>query len=209
MLATSRMWRYTRWMFAVWWRQLQVQVGAPAGDRRLRRAMPFQTTFPHERLHHVRVFSSRPIRRRPCLIRRSRAVAAVLAGAVVVAAEAVARGGGGAGAWGGWGGGRGAGVVAVAAGLRVGAGARAAEVPEAVVRVAPVQVVVRAAAVKAAREAAAREAALAGAVPILSLTITIRPTTSRVQLCRHFHLRLRPTNRSWRRWRKERAGSRC
>src|ERR1700682_1586776 len=197
MLATSRMWRYTRWMFAVWWRQLQVQVGAPAGDRRLRRAMPFQTTFPHERLHHVRVFSSRPIRRRPCLIRRSRAVAAVLA--VAVAAEAVVRVEAG----------REAVVVAVAAVLRVGAGARAAEVPEAVVRVAPVQVVVRAAAVKAAREAAAREAALAGAVPILSLTITIRPTTSRVQLCRHFHLRLRPTNRSWRRWRKERAGSRC
>src|ERR1700687_1227695 len=101
MLATSRMWRCTRWMFAVWWRQLQVQVGAPAGDRRLRRAMPFQTTFPHERLHHVRVFSSRPIRRRPCLIRRRRAEAAVLAGAVVVAAAAGGRGGAGRGGGGG------------------------------------------------------------------------------------------------------------
>src|SRR6267143_335363 len=91
MLATSRMWRCTRWMFAVWRRQLQVQVGAPVGDRRLRRPMPFQTTFPHERLHHVRASSSQPIRRWPCLIRRSRAEAAVLAGAVVVAAAAVVR----------------------------------------------------------------------------------------------------------------------
>src|SRR6267378_195602 len=170
MLATSRMWRCTRWMFAVWRRQLQVQVGAPVGDRRLRRPMPFQTTFPHEGFHHVRASSSQPIRRWPYLIRRSRAEA----GALVVAAAAVAR-------------------------------------------VAPVQVVVREvvvreAAVKAvraeARAAEAREAALAVAVPILSLTITIRPTTSRGQSCRHFHLRLRPTNRSWRRWRKERAVSR-
>jgi len=50
--------------------------------------MPFQTTFPHEGLHHVRASSSQPIRRWPCLIRRSRAEA-VLAGALVVAAAAV------------------------------------------------------------------------------------------------------------------------
>jgi len=93
-----------------------------------------------------------------------------------------------------------AGVVAVAE-------ARAVEVREAVVRVAQVQVEVREAAVKAAL-AAAREAALAVAVLILPLTITIRPTTSRGQSCRHSHLRLRPTNKSWRRWRKERAASR-
>src|ERR1700682_1141094 len=133
MLATSRMWRYTRWMFAVWWRQLQVQVGAPAGDRRLRRPMPFQTMFPHERLHHVRAFSSRLIRRRPCLIRRSRAEAAVLAAARVVAAAAAVLVEAP----------REAGVVAVAAVLRVGAGAREAAVQEGVVRVAPGLVVVR------------------------------------------------------------------
>src|ERR1700682_4980936 len=130
MLATSRMWRYTRWMFAVWWRQLQVQVAAPAADRRLRRAMPFQTTFPHERLHHVRVFSSRPIRRWPCLIRRSRAEAAVLAGAVVVAAAAVVRVEAGPEA----------GVVAVAAVLRVGAGGRGGGGREGGGRGAPVAV---------------------------------------------------------------------
>jgi len=50
--------------------------------------MPFQTMFPRERLHHVRVSFSQPIRRWPCLIRRSRAEAAVLAAALVVAAEA-------------------------------------------------------------------------------------------------------------------------
>src|SRR6267143_536873 len=152
--------------------------------------MPFQTTFPHERLHHVRASSSQPIRRWPCLIRRSRAEAAVLAGAVVVAAAAVVR----------LEAAREAVVVAVAE-----VGARAA-VQEGVVRGAPVQVAVREAVVKAA-PAAAREAALAAAT-ILSLTITIRPTTNRVQLCRHSHLRLRPTNRSWLRWRKERAVSR-
>src|SRR5882762_1781691 len=167
--------------------------------------MPFQTMFPRERLHHVRVFSSQPIQRWPCLIRRSRAAAEVLAEALVVAAEAEVLVEAP----------QAAGVVAVAE-----VGARAAEVPEAVVRGAPVQVVVREAVVRGApvqvevREAAvkaalaaAREAALAAAVPILPLTITIRPTTSRVQLCRHSHLRLRPTNRSWRRWRKERAVS--
>src|SRR5882762_3959940 len=161
--------------------------------------MPFQTMFLHERLHHVRVFSSQRIQRWPCLIRRSRAEEA----APVVAAEAEGLVEAP----------REAGVVAVAE-------ARAVEVPEVVVggapvrvavreaavRVAPVQVVVREAAVKAAL-AEAREAALAVAVLIPPLTITIRPTTSRGQSCRHSHLRLRPTNRSWRRWRKERAVS--
>src|SRR5467141_3185653 len=79
MPATSRMWPSTRWMHAVWWRQLRA--GAPAGKRRLGRPMPFQTTFPHERLRHVHAFSARPIRRWPCLILSGRAV--------VVAAEAV------------------------------------------------------------------------------------------------------------------------
>src|SRR6267378_1248367 len=72
MLATSRMWPSTRWMPAAWWRQLRA--GAPAGKRRLGRPMPFQTTFPHGRLHYVYTFSSRPIRRWPCLIRSGRAV---------------------------------------------------------------------------------------------------------------------------------------
>src|SRR5216683_1491996 len=83
MLATSRMWPSTRWMHAVWWRQLRA--GAPAGERRLGRPMPFQTTFPHGRLHHVYTFSSRPIRRWPCLIRSGRAVEVAAEVAVVVA----------------------------------------------------------------------------------------------------------------------------
>src|SRR6266513_1914088 len=87
MLATSRMWPSTRWMHAVWWRQLRA--GAPARKRRLGRPMPFQTTFPHGRFHHVHAFSLRPIRRWPCLIRSGRAVevAAVEVAAVEVAAE--------------------------------------------------------------------------------------------------------------------------
>src|SRR5437879_13883533 len=72
MLATSRIWPSTRWMPAVCWRRLRA--GAPAGERRLGRPMPFQTTFPHGRLHHVYTFSSRPIRRWPCLILSGRAV---------------------------------------------------------------------------------------------------------------------------------------
>src|SRR6266851_2050935 len=74
MLATSRMWRSTRWMLAVWWRPLRA--GAPAGKRRLARLMLFHTTSPRGRLHRVRTFCSRPIRRWPCLIRSGRAVAA-------------------------------------------------------------------------------------------------------------------------------------
>src|SRR6267378_2851111 len=171
MLATSRMLPSTRWMHAVWWRRLRAE--ALAGDRRLGRPMPFQTTFPHERLHRVRTSSSRPIRRWPCLIRSGRVVVVVVV--VVVAEEAV-----------------------VVAGVE--------EAREGVVRVAPVQVAGREAAVKAAR-AEAREAAPAVAVTIPSLTITIRPSTSRGLSCRHSHLRLRPTSRSWLRWRKERADS--
>src|SRR5437762_11432506 len=86
MLATSRMWPSTRLMPAVWWRQLRA--GAPAGERRLGRSMPFQTTFPHRRLHHVYIFSSRPIRRWPCPILSGQAV--VVAAVPVVVAEAAA-----------------------------------------------------------------------------------------------------------------------
>src|SRR5882762_1892195 len=199
MLAISRMLPSTRWMHAVWWRRLRAE--ALAGDRRLGRPMPFQTTFPHERLHRVHTSSSRPIRRWPCLIRSGRVVVVEVAAAeaVVVAevevvvqvgvaqsaavAEAVAQ------------------AAAVAEAVARVEGAR-----EGVVRVAPVQVAGREAAVKAAR-AAAREAAPAVAVTIPSLTITIRPSTSRGLSCRHSHLRLRPTSRSWLRWRKERADS--
>src|SRR6266550_1943553 len=168
MLATSRMWPSTRWMPAVWWRRLRA--GAPAGERRLGRPMPFQTTFPHGRLHHVYTFSSRPIRRWPCLI---------LSGRAVVGAAAVAR--------------------AVEA---------QAEAAQGVVKAAPAEVVVPEEAVKAAPPAVAREAAPAVAVTILSLTTATHHTISRGPSCRHSHLRLRPTSRSWLRWRKERADSR-
>src|SRR6266513_2292147 len=161
MLATSRMWPSTRWMHAVWWRQLRA--GAPARKRRLGRPMPFQTTFPHGRFHHVHAFSLRPIRRWPCLIRSGRAVEAA---AVEVAAEVEA-------------------VVPVEA---------VEAAPEAVAREAALAV--------------AREAALAVAETILGpIILTIRPTISRGQSCRHSHLRLRPTSRSWLRWRKGRADS--
>src|ERR1700674_5410501 len=79
MPATSRMWPSTPWMHAVWWRRLRAE--APARKRRLGRPMPFRTTFPHERLHHVHTFSSRPIRRWPCLILSARAVEAVVGAA--------------------------------------------------------------------------------------------------------------------------------
>src|SRR5713226_1891765 len=76
-------------------------------------------------------------------------------------------------------------------------------------------VAVRAAAVARAaapgeEERAAPEAvAPVVAVIILSpIILTIRPTTSRGRLFRHFHLRLRPTSRFWLRWRRERAASR-
>src|SRR6267142_159252 len=202
MLATSRMLPSTRWMHAVWWRRLRAE--ALAGDRRLGRPMPFQTTFPHERLHRVRTSSSRPIRRWPCLIRSGRVVVVVAEEAVVVAeVEVVVQvGAAQVGA---------AQAAAVAEAVAQAAAvaeavARVEEAREGVVRVAPVQVAGREAAVKAAR-AEAREAAPAVAVTIPSLTITIRPSTSRGLSCRHSHLRLRPTSRSWLRWRTERADS--
>src|SRR6266852_4830480 len=79
----------------------------------------------------------------------------------------------------------------------------------------PAAVAVRAAAVARAaapgeEERAAPEAvAPVVAVIILSpIILTIRPTTSRGRLFRHFHLRLRPTSRFWLPWRRERAASR-
>src|SRR6266851_3783049 len=91
MPATSRMWRSTRWMLAVWWRPLRA--GAPAREQRLGRPMLFQTTFPRGRLRRVRTSYSRPIRRWPCLIRSGRgaveaaAPAAGVEGVVVAGAE--------------------------------------------------------------------------------------------------------------------------
>src|SRR6266550_1003 len=193
MLATSRMWPSTRWMPAVWWRQLRA--GAPAGERRLGRPMPFQTTFPHGRLHHVYTFSSRPIRRWPCLILSGRAVvgaagpgvvAGVAAGVQVVAAQAA--------------------VVEVAAVAR--RWEAQAEAGQGVGKAASAEVVVPEEAVRAAPPAVAREAAPAVAVTILSLTTATHHTISRGPSCRHSHLRLRPTSRSWLRWRKEQADSR-
>src|SRR6266480_2041921 len=205
MLATSRMWPSTRWMPAVWWRQLRA--GAPAGERRLGRSMPFQTTFPHRRLHHVYTFSSRPIRRWPCPILSGQAEVVAAVPVVVAEAAAVVR------------------VVAaqaaaaeVAAVVRVVAAQAAVVVVAAeaqaeaaqgvVVKAAPAEVVVPEEAVKAAPPAVAREAAPVVAVTILSLTTATHHTISRGPSCRHSHLRLRPTSRSWLRWRKEREDSR-
>src|SRR6266576_1770711 len=200
MLATSRMWPSTRWMHAVSWRQLRA--GAPARKRRLGRPMPFQTTFPHGRFHHVHAFSLRPIRRWPCLIRSGRAVevAAVEVAAVeVVVAEVEA-------------------VVQVEVAREEEEGAAPAVVARAVVaravvvKAAPAEVVVPEEAVEAAPAAGAREAAHAVALAVAEtilgpIILTIRPTISRGQSCRHSHLRLRPTSRSWLRWRKGRADS--
>src|SRR6266481_4871027 len=181
MLATSRMWPSTRWMHAVWWRQLPAE--APARKRRLGKPAPFRTTFPHERLHHVHTFSSQPIRRWPCLIRSGRAVAAV--------AEVVQ-------------------VEAEQAAVAVGAVVRAEAAPEVAVKAALAEVVVPEVVVKAAPEAVAREAghAVAAGTILAPIILATRPTTSRGLSCRHSHLRLRPTSRSLRRWRKERADSR-
>src|SRR5882762_8420098 len=110
MLAISRMLPSTRWMHAVWWRRLRAE--ALAGDRRLGRPMPFQTTFPHERLHRVHTSSSRPIRRWPCLIRSGRVVVVEVAAAeavVVAEVEVVVQVGVAQAAAGGGGGGRGGG----------------------------------------------------------------------------------------------------
>src|SRR5216684_3964115 len=175
MLATSRMWRSTRSMLAVSWRPLRA--GAPAGEQRLGRLIPLQATFPRGRLLLVHTLSSRPIRRWPCLIRRSRAAVAEpeAVAEVVVKAEAAARA-----------------VVAARAAVAVRA-----------------EAVARAAAPGAEERAAPEAVAPVVAVIILSpIILTIRPTTSRGRLFRHFHLRLRPTSRFWLRWRRERAASR-
>src|SRR5713226_2008804 len=184
MLATSQMWRSTRSMLAVSWRPLRA--GAPAGEQRLGRFIPLQATFPRGRLLLVHTLSSRPIRRWPCLIRRSRAaVAEPEAVAEVVAAEAVVEEEARA-------------VVAV----------RAEEAARAAVAVRA-EAVARAAAPGAEERAAPEAVAPVVAVIILSpIILTIRPTTSRGRLFRHFHLRLRPTSRFWLRWRRERAASR-
>src|SRR6266851_4702214 len=191
MLATSRMWRSTLWTLAVWSRQ--PRAGAPAGAQRLGGPTPFQTTFPRGRLHRVHTFSSRPIRQWPCLIRSGR-VAAEAEGEVVGAVAAV--------------------VARVEAEARE-AGVAVAEaevlaavvVREAVARAAPVEVVGLAAAVKAA-PAVAQAAARAEEDTLPAPIIIIRLSTSRGPSCRHSRLRLRPTNRSWLRWRKARAVSR-
>src|SRR6266849_5206819 len=185
MLATSRMWRSTRSMPAVSWRPLQA--GAPAGEQRLGRLIPLQATFPRGRLLLVHTLSSRPIRRWPCLIRRSRAaVAEPEAVAEVVAAEA---------------------ARAVAA-VKAEAAARAVVAARAAVAVRA-EAVARAAAPGAEERAAPEAVAPVVAVIILSpIILTIRRTTSRGRLFRHFHLRLRPTSRFWLPWRRERAASR-
>src|SRR5712692_8240176 len=89
----------------------------------------------------------------------------------------------------------------------------AAVEPAVAVRVAPVEVAGReeaakvgpAAAPVAGEEVVQVEAPVAVPVVALCPTITIRPITNRGQSCRHSHLRLRPTSKSWLRWRKERA----
>src|SRR5712671_5325904 len=180
MLATSRMWRSTRSMPAVSWRPLQA--GAPAGEQRLGRLIPLQATFPRGRLLLVHTLSSRPIRRWPCLIRRSRAAAEPVA---VAAAEAVVEE-----------------AVRAVVVVRAEAVARAAVAVRA-------EAVARAAAPGAEERAAPEAVAPVVAVIILSpIILTIRRTTSRGRLFRHFHLRLRPTSRFWLRWRRERAASR-
>src|SRR6266581_510001 len=145
MLATSRMWRSTRWTHAVWWRQLRA--GAPAGGQWLERPRPLEATSRRGGLRRIHAFCSQPIRRWPCLIRSDQGVAAV---EPVAVAEA-----------------------AVKAALAVEE------------RVAPAA---------APAVAAARGAAPGVALPILSLTTTVRPTASHGRSCRHSHLRLRPTS---------------
>src|SRR5439155_21239880 len=88
MLATSRMWRFTRWMRDVWWHLLRV--GALAGKRRPGRLKPLHTALPPERLHCIPAFCLRPIRRWPCLTHSGLAEAEEAVGAVVERAAAVA-----------------------------------------------------------------------------------------------------------------------
>src|SRR5207253_1823708 len=98
MLATSPMWRSTRWMHAVWWRLLRV--GALAGKSRPGRLIPLQTALPRERLHCIHAFCSRPIRPWPCLthsglveeaavVERAAAAGAAAAAVLVEAAREV------------------------------------------------------------------------------------------------------------------------
>src|SRR5229473_929777 len=78
----------------------------------------------------------------------------------------------------------------------------------------PAAVVAAEAVVEAAARGAEERAAPEAVAPVVAVIIlspiilTIRPTTSRGRLFRHFHLRLRPTSRFWLRWRRERAASR-
>src|SRR6266550_5107478 len=189
MLATSRMWRSTRWTHAVWWRQLRA--GAPAGGQWLERPRPLEATFRRGGLRRTHAFCSRPIRRWPCLIRSDQGVAAVEPVAAAVA-EAV--------------------VEAVVRGVEGRAAVVVRVVPvevvaqEAAVKAAPA-VEERVAPAAAPAVAAARGAAPGVAVPILSLTTAVRPTASHGRSCRHSHLRPRPTSRSWQRWPKERGVS--
>src|SRR6266581_3673688 len=180
MLVTSRMWRFTRWMLAAWWRPLQEE--APAKEQRLGRPMPLRTTFPRGRLRSVRAFSSRPTRRWPCLIRSARAAEGAVPAAVAVAgAEAL--------------------VEEVAP---------VVEVQEGAVRVALVEVERVAAGVKAAPAGARAEGvARAAAVSTQQLIIlTIHLIINQGPSCRHFHLRPRPTSKFSLRWQKEQAVSR-
>src|SRR5216683_2574512 len=160
------------WRSTPWMRAVSwrpLRAGAPAGEQRLGRPMRLQIVFPRVKLHRVRTSYSRPIQRWPCLIRSGLAVEAV-----VPAAEE---------------------KVAPVAGAEV----RAEAAREAAVKAAPVEAVAPVAEEKVAPVAVAEEAALAAEGTIPGLTITTRPTVSHGQSCRHSHLRLRPTNRSWRR----------
>src|SRR5260370_35950308 len=95
MLVTSRMWQFTRWMRAAWWRPLPAE--APAGEQRPGRPMLLQATLPRGRLRRVHTFSSRPTRRWPCLIRSGR-VGVEVAPVAGAAAGAGGLGGGAPGA---------------------------------------------------------------------------------------------------------------
>src|SRR5882762_7736688 len=87
MLATSRMWRSTRWTHVVWWRQLRA--GAPAGGQCLERPRPLEATSRRGGLRRIHAFCSRPIRRWPCLIRSDQGVAAEPVAELVAVAEGV------------------------------------------------------------------------------------------------------------------------
>src|SRR6266849_4595698 len=67
MPATSRTWRSTHSMPAVW--SPLRRAGAPAGDRRTEVLRPLRIIFPQGKLQRVHTFSSLRFRRWPCLIR--------------------------------------------------------------------------------------------------------------------------------------------